>query len=91
MLPTHVLLARQQPPALQPVAPKALHAPTQAPLLHTGVAGVATAHDGPAVHTPARQVSGCVQALLSALHAVPSPLAVYVHAPVVGLQVPGDT
>jgi hypothetical protein len=53
VLPTHVLFATQQPPELQPVAPKALHAPTQTPLLHTGVAGVATAHDGPATHVPA--------------------------------------
>ena len=43
---------------------------------------------GPATHAPALQVSGLVQALLSALHDVPSALFAYAHIPEAALQVP---
>jgi len=43
---------------------------------------------GPAAQTPALHVSGPVQALLSALHAVPSVLFEYVHMPDPGSHVP---
>jgi hypothetical protein len=48
---------------------------------HCESLGIVHETDPPAVQTPALHVSFCVQALLSALHAVPSALMGLEHVP----------